>query len=115
MAETKAEQALKEANIKLKVYYAGNTPPASGGQTEVKVPMGEDQHVWLVKAYKEDHICRQFVDAAQAYREISQEIQRLLDIAIVNAKQREALGATVDKAIYDILGRDKAHENDIVV
>lgn len=114
MAETKAEQALQEASIKLKVYYAGNTPPASG-QTEVEVPMGRDQSVWLVKAYKEDHICRQFVDAARAYREIAQEIQRLLDIAIVNAKQREALGATVDKAIYDILGRDKAHENDIVV
>lgn len=114
MAETKAEQALKEANIKLKIYYAGNTHPTSG-RTEVEVPMGEDQSVWLVKAYKEDHICHQFVDAARAYREISQEIQRLLDIAIVNAKQREALGATVDKAIYDILGRDKAHENDIVV
>lgn len=122
MAENKAN-ALKEANIKLKVYYSGETP-ADYGSKEIEVPLdAKNGKVWLVKSYirNSSHAsqaggtCHQFVDAGVTYHSISRELSTLLDAVIVNSKQRESLSVLVDKILYETLMRDVAHEHDYVI
>lgn len=121
MADNKAKKALKEAElnseIKFKVYYSGDTP-ANCGVVEWCYnlePLDKKHLPWLIKCYTNDGGCIQFSDNTRLYQSISEQISPILDIAFVNAKQREAMINTIDKILFDTLMRDNAHENDAVI
>ena len=122
MADTKAEEALKDAesksNIKLKVYYNGDTPAECGSvDWEYNLePLDAKHQPWLFKVYTEGYGgCHQFTNTALLYTELSNELRLILDTAIVNAKQRESVGLLVDKVLAKLLCEDKAHSGDTVV
>lgn len=117
MADNKAT-ALKDAesNIKLKVYYSGETP-ADCGVEEWCYNLNpiDDKHTpWLFKYYpnKDSNACAQFVNSLTAYQSISRGLAEILDAVIVNSKQREALDRLVDHLLWGQLGNDNANEND---
>lgn len=118
MADNKAS-ALKDAttpNIKLKVYYFGETPAECGSEDwEYNLePLGGKHTPWLFKYYpdKDQKNCAQFVNSLTAYHSISRGIAEILDAVIVNSKQREALDKLVDHLLWGQLGSDNANEND---
>ena len=122
MAETKAEQALKDAksksNIKIKVFYAGDSPAESGSKEfEYGIePLDKKHYPWLFKVYSDNsQYCSQFANTDVLYKEISRELVLLLDAVIVNSKQRDSIGLLVDKLLYNTLCVDRAAEQDIVV
>ena len=117
MAEDKANKALAQANPinTIKVYLSGGTPSECTHHV-VEVPsLEKDTHPWLVKWYTSETTCHQFVDAGKVYAHISRELDTLLDAVIVNNKQRESVSRLVDKTLYDMLMRDRANGNDIVI
>lgn len=119
MADDKAT-ALKEAkNIKIKVYYTGNTPADSGVEEwEYNLePLDSEHKPWLFKFYldKNSPACAQFVNSLAVYSSISKGLSEILDAVIVNTKQREALDKLVDHLLWGELGSDAAHENDGVM
>lgn len=117
MAEDKANKALNQANPinTIKVYLSGENPCECTHHV-VEVPsLKKDTHPWLVKWYTDEMICHQFVDAGEVYKHISREMNILLDAVIVNGKQRESVSALVDRVLYELLMRDRANENNIVV
>jgi hypothetical protein len=117
MADNKAT-ALKDAksNIKIKVYYSGETPAECGVEEwEYNLePLGGKNTPWLFKYYpdKDQKNCAQFVNSLAMYRSISRGLAEILDAVIVNAKQREALDKLVDHLLWGRLGNDNANEND---
>lgn len=119
MADNKA-QALKDAesesNIKIKVYYSGETPAECGvKEWEYNLePLGGEHTPWLFKYYpdKDQKNCAQFVNSLAVYRSISRGLAEILDAVIVNTKQREALAKLVDKLLWGELGSDNANEGD---
>lgn len=119
MADNKAT-ALKEAkNIKIKVYYTGETPIDSGVEEwEYNLePLDNEHRPWLFKFYPDGNssTCAQFVNSLTVYRSISRGLSAILDAVIVNTKQREALDKLVDHLLWGELGSDAAHENDGVL
>ena len=116
MADNKADKAIKEAkNIKLKVYYSGNTPAESGViEWEHNLEPLDSRHFpWLFKVYRDGVPgCTQFVDSLKVYQSLSKGLSNILDAVIVNAKQREAMDKLVDHLLWGELGRDNAHEDD---
>lgn len=120
MADNKANEALKDAkNIKIKVYYTGDTPADSGVEEwEHNLgPLDSKHRPWLFKFYPDNNspACAQFVNSLAAYRCISKGLSEILDAVIVNTKQRAALDRLVDHLLWGELGSDAAHENDGVV
>ena len=119
MADNKAEEAVKEANIKLKVYYSGKTPADCGVlEWEYNMdPLDKDHRPWLFKFFPdgESPICMQFVNSLFIYKSLSKGLSEILDAVIVNTKQREALDKLVDHLLWGQLGSDAAYENDAVV
>lgn len=118
MADNKAEEAVKEANIKLKVYYSGKTP-ADCGVLELKhsmEPLDEEHRPWLFKFFlnEDSGVCMQFVNSLEVYRSLSRGLSNILDAVIVNAKQREALDKIVDHLLWGELASDNSHENDYI-
>lgn len=115
MAENKAS-ALKQAKkYQLKVYYIGDSP-AESGKTEVHADIIDSAHKpWLFKCYTRDGVCHQYADTYGLYHKFSEELGQVLDAVIVNAKQRDAIGKIVDRMLYDTLGLDMAHENDLII
>ena len=117
MADNKAT-ALKDAesNIKLKVYYSGETPADCGVEEwEYNLDPIDDKHTpWLFKYYpnKDLKTCAQFVNSLTVYRSISKGLSEILDAVIVNTKQRDALDKLVDHLLWGELGSDAAHEED---
>lgn len=122
MADNKAK-ALKDAeaesNIKIKVYYSGETPAECGvKEWEHNLePIGRKNIPWLFKYYpdKDQKNCVQFVDSLAMYRSISRGLAEILDAVIVNTKQREALDRLVDHLLWEKLGSDNANEGDGIV
>ena len=117
MAEDKANEALTQANPinTIKVYLSDKTP-AECTHHVVEVPsLEKDTQPWLVKWYTDETICHQFVDAGEVYKHISRELNTLLDAVIVNSKQRESVSRLMDKTLYEMLMRDHANGNDIVI
>ena len=119
MADNKADEAVKEANIKLKVYYSGKTPADCGVlEWEYNMePLDKEHRPWLIKFFPdgESVACTQFVNSLSVYKSLSRGLAEILDAVIVNNKQREALDKLVDHLLWDELGSDMAHENDAVV
>ena len=119
MADNKADEALKDANIKLKVYYSGKTPADCGViEWEYNLePLDAEHRPWLIKFFPdEDSVaCAQFVNSLTVYRSISKGLSEILDAVIVNTKQREALDKLVDHLLWSELGNDAAHEGDGVL
>lgn len=121
MADTKAEQALKDAesksNIKIKVFYTGDTPAESGSK-ELEcdmAPLDKKHYPWLFKVYgNNSQFCSQFANTDVLYKEIGRELVLLLDAVIVNSKQRDSIGLLVDKLLYDALCTDRAAKQDVV-
>lgn len=120
MADNKAT-ALKDAksNIKIKVYYTGDTPTDSGVDEwgYNLEPLDSEHRPWLFKFYPDNNspACAQFVNSLTVYRSISNGLSEILDAVIVNTKQREALDKLVDHLLWGKLGNDAAHENDGIV
>ena len=117
MADNKADTALKEANPidTLRVYFSGETV-VDCGHTVVNVPqLSEGKHPWLIKWYTDEKICHQFLDAGTLYKTLSRELSIVLDAVIVNSKQRESVSLLIDKTLHEVLMRDKANENHIVI
>lgn len=121
MADNKAS-ALKDAttpNIKLKVFYNGDTPADSGVEEwEYNLEPLDERHVpWLFKYYtdKDKTMCRQYVNSITVYKKISRGLSNILDAVIVNTKQREALDKLVDHMLWDELGHDNALDGDSVI
>lgn len=116
MADNKAEEAVKEANIKLKVYYSGKTPADCGVEEwEYNLePLDSEHRPWLFKFYPDNNVsaCAQFVNSLTVYHSISRGLSEILDAVIVNTKQREALDKLVDRLLWGELGNDAAHEDD---
>lgn len=117
MADNKADEALKDAkNIKIKVYYTGDTPTDSGVEEwEYNLePLDREHRPWLFKFYPDNNspACAQFVNSLTVYRSISKGLSEILDAVIVNTKQREALDKLVDHLLWGELGNDAAHEED---
>lgn len=120
MADNKAS-ALKNAttpNIKLKVFYNGDTP-ADSGVEEWKYnlePLDEKHIPWLFKYYasNDKNVCYQYVSSTSAYRKISRGLADILDAVIVNTKQREAIDKLVDRMLWDELCRDNTLDGDSV-
>ena len=119
MADNKAEEAVKDANIKLKVYYSGKTPADCGVlEWEYNMePLDKEHRPWLFKFFPDGKsvACTQFVDSLSVYKNLSRGLSEILDAVIVNTKQREALDKLVDHLLWGELGSDMAHENDAVV
>lgn len=119
MADNKAEEAVKDANIKLKVYYSGKTPADCGVlEWEYNMePLDKEHRPWLFKFFPdgESVACAQFVNSLTVYHNISKGLSEILDAVIVNAKQREALDKLVDHLLWEKLGNDNANENDGVI
>ena len=120
MADNKAT-ALKDAsesNIKLKVYYNGDTPIDSGVEEwEYNLEPLDAKHIpWLFKYYpdKSQGLCVQYVNSLAVYKEISRGLSNILDAVIVNTKQREALDKLVDHMLWGDLGHDRSMENDAI-
>lgn len=117
MADNKAT-ALKDAesNIKLKVYYSGETPADCGMEEWCYnlAPIDDKHTPWLFKYYpnKDLKACAQFVNSLTVYRNISKGLSEILDAVIVNTKQRDALDKLVDHLLWGELGSDAAHEED---
>jgi len=119
MADNKAK-ALKDAeansNIKIKVYYSGETPAECGvKEWEHNLePIGGKNIPWLFKYYpdKNQKSCAQFVNSLAVYRSISIGLAEILDAVIVNVKQRDALARLVDHLLWGELGSDNANEGD---
>lgn len=117
MADNKAS-ALKDAesNIKIKVYYSGETPADSGVEEwEYNLePIGEKHFPWLFKFYPNKDLkgCAQFVNSRTAYQGISKGLAEILDAVIVNTKQRDALDKLVDHLLWESLCNDNAYEGD---
>lgn len=122
MVDNKAT-ALKDAesksNIKIKVYYSGETPTECGVEEwEYNLePLGGKNTPWLFKYYpdKDQKNCAQFVNSLAVYRSISRGLAEILDAVIINTKQREALDKLVDHLLWGELGNDAAHEEDGVL
>ena len=119
MADNKAT-ALKEAkNIKIKVYYTGDTLTDSGVEEweHNLEPLDSEHRPWLFKFYPDNNspACVQFVNSLTVYRSISRGLSEILDAVIVNTKQREALDKLVDHLLWGELGNDAAHEEDGVL
>lgn len=121
MADNKAT-ALKDAstpNIKLKVFYNGDTPADSGMEEwEYNLEPLDERHVpWLFKYYtdKDKTMCRQYVNSITVYQKISRGLSNILDAVIVNTKQREALDKLVDHMLWDELGHDNTLDGDNVI
>lgn len=122
MVDNKDAESLKETeNIKLKIYYSGDTPAISGVK-EVSISIPEQAKVWLVKevifsenntSRKTDWI-RQFVECATAYDTISKEMERIVSASIVNEKQKKAILELISKCLDGALLEDKAHEGDFL-
>lgn len=118
MADNKApalKDAESESNIKIKVYYSGETPAECGVEEWDNLePLGGKNAPWLFKYYpdKNQKICAQFVNSLAVYRSLSRGLAEILDAVIVNTKQREALAKLVDKLLWGELGNDNANEND---
>lgn len=119
MADNKAKEAVKDANIKLKVYYSGETPADCGVEEwEYNLePIDTEHRPWLFKFYPDNNspACAQFVNSLTVYRSISKGLSEILDAVIVNTKQREALDKLVDHLLWGELGSDAAHEEDGVL
>lgn len=117
MADNKAE-ALKEAsslNTKLKVYYNGESP-ADSGSFMVDTNILDDKHYpWMIKWYTESGICHQYANTKSIYDSLTKQIKPILDAAIVNSKQREALDELVDNMLWKLLREDLTHDSDIVI
>lgn len=120
MADNKAT-ALKDTttpNIKLKVFYNGDTPADSGVEEwEHNLDPLDDRHTpWLFKYYpdKDQAVCYQYVNSVAVYKKISRGLANILDAVIVNTKQREALDKLVDHMLWDELGHDNTLEGDRV-
>lgn len=121
MANNKAT-ALKDAttpNIKLKVFYNGDTPADCGAEEwEYNLEPLDGKHIpWLFKYYpdKDQAVCMQYVNSLAVYRKISRGLSNILDAVIVNNKQREALDKLVDHMLWGELGCDMSMENDCIV
>lgn len=118
MADNKAT-ALKDAttpNIKLKVFYNGDTIDDCGMEEwEYNLNPLDDKHIpWLFKYYpdKSQPVCVQYVNSLAVYKDISRGISEILDAVIVNNKQREALDRLVDRTLWGVLGHDVSMEDD---
>lgn len=116
MTDNKAGKAIKEVkNIKLKVYYTGDTP-AESGVVEWKYnlePLDSEHFPWLFKVYRDETPgCAQFVNSLRVYQDLSRGLANILDAVIVNTKQREAIDKLVDHLLWGELGGDAAHEDD---
>ena len=116
MAEDKAEEALNEAdNITLKAYYSGETPYESGSIELDKGIMGEEHVPWLFKWIGANGSCKQFADTGRLYEVFHYGIETILDAALVNNKQKEAVCKLVNKLLVDELLEDRASEGNPVV
>lgn len=119
MADNKANEALKDANIKFKVYYTGETSADSGVvEWEYNLePIDSTHRPWLIKFFPngESSACSQFVNSLSTYQTLSRGLVNILDAVIVNTKQREAIDKLVDHLLWGELGGDKAHEDDGVI
>lgn len=123
MAETKAEQALKDAesksNIKIKVYYNGNKLDDCGSVDLERnlEPLDAEHMPWLFKVYIDNGVtgrCSQYADTGMLYRQISRKLGLVLDTAIVNSKQRDSIDLLVDELLYNALCIDQANGHDVI-
>ena len=116
MAVNKADEALNNNHISdntflTKVYYCG----PGEGSTVVNIPELDDEHTPVVfKWYLPDGACRQFLDAGHLYTVIGKELGMILDIAVVNTKQRDALAIMINKFLYETLLKDHTGDMDTI-
>ena len=117
--ENKAEEAVKETSIKLKVYYSGKTIEDCGTlEWEYNMePLDKEHKPWLFKFFSDGErpACSQFVNSLSVYQSLSRGLSEILDAVIVNTKQREALDKLVDHLLWGQLGNDMAHEGDAII
>lgn len=101
-----------KSQYKLKVYYYGESPEDNGESEVVLDNLDYDHRPWLVKFYTKDGVCHQYADTLGVYRRVSQDISRVLDAVIVNAKQKAAVDKIISDKLLDYLGNDIAGEKD---
>lgn len=110
----KSNAIMANSKYQLKIFYTGDSP--SERTTTVQVDkLDGDHRPWLIKFYVDDGMCHQYIDSMGAYHKMTTIIGQILDVVIVNNKQRIALDKIVDNMLSDYFDRDMSDEHDVIL
>ena len=110
----KSNDIMANSKYQLKIFYAGGSPSERATTIQVDKLDG-DHRPWLIKFYVDNGVCHQYIDSMSAYHKMKTAISEILDVVIVNNKQRMALDKIVDNILSDKFDRDLAGEQDIIL